>query len=1512
MRFARIVNPQVNPNQAKRESWSNIANAVGSTTNEASSKYTVKTSKNKNGKEVKTYNYPYKVTAHDFGFNIPCNAYIKKITIGVKLRTSDKNGGTSYPAVGFYIADRKASVTDSKKNTTGWHNGIYWSLKENTMLTTTPTAKAYTMERSEFLKGKYTIADLNSSYFGVDLNFSEPDSAIKKNHTIYLMWVWCKIEFEIPEYRISESWQTSENNPLMINTGDENDVVFDISNLSVAHGGSQTFRLEIPWGVETLYVKGDGHDIPFDRNKPLIRDWTIDLPPNSHHQLWVHFKDFTVNKDCMKLYCLQSNNPCIPKPDVSKNFYFQSVRWKVDDYADSIISYESPYEPPRGLHKRDKGCFLITSHAVSFDNTMTYYVKNSKSFSLINIELDDLTSSGVSINEIIYPSGTVDKKVWESEGKSLYWKEIPANQEIAIKLNVPSINEEFDVGLRLCLVPHETGSQSITGRISELTPFSYLYDVLPSYKYHIGGTVNDVEDHDTPNYESHHLLGTDGVSFRNHRIATELTTGAFILPCKVKDGDAVMVQGRPNIRMYKWEELDYIGCVPLEHLHFDPKSTYKDKLLDNHYKNKRYMGKELASDEDITLSVRLHPHQVTTIQGLIDMDKPIPINANHRCFEGDALNHRGWAEIYGISTTLTNPNWYKCDIDVKYLTHNLNTRFKINRGDRTFNTFDIPYILSEINASGDALAQNQASDYFLVDTDGTYTYFEEDGSFEPLLDDDGVEVLYNGENTQFTIDEITYNGIDALYEFLETYHYTYQQPFIVGDPVLIWEDYSVDSNLRNVFNLDEGQHINIKSRENLSNVTKISFNWMSSRLSEFKENAISRIIKIVDEDGKSVFEYEYCDFEFDEALIDEKRTELGTYITSLNCHVIGRRREKGDYIEEINQDITVKVDVESGTIVDGEDVEPSIEFYGSTLHYYLNNGKLRVIDEGATGKEVDKADIVLEGTSYKYEVEILNKNTDGEDADIQTYIDVVVQDNILDAKYSELYSTLYVSPFPVNGKEIAFTRDAEEGVLYYLNDDKDEFSYLIEPYYQYHNGVDLRNESGSSIFNLNYGYSVIYLENGLVSLGINRLNGQMYLRKWDDMLKEYITLFNLHLNKFDDVNINSISDDRIELQASDTTIIMYRGHPYVIFRHETEEIGLDTTFHQVWGQKVDGVSSDYPLIFDLANTDNLLPVCVTSKLDDDCVTVSEEEAQSKTAFEMEVTLLSSNNEEVSTVKENDTLYISTTGVPTSGDIYYLIDGDEVGSSPVGTPFEYSFNVANKDHQIVAMFCGDDIYSYSISEAKTIQVIPNETPSPSPEPTPTPTPTPVADNYKLAINCPSKMIYRDGKPITFTLTNRGVPVPNVEIEIVDFNVINTGTTDAKGQVTIKNTRAGSHPKTYKIGARYWGSNSGNKPIVSSPFKSVTVSKGTAKIEKKQFAQKKGNYFIIHLTDNYGNKLVGEKVIINVNGTNYNRTTNANGNTNVKINDTGKKKYICTYAGTKDYKKASVTYRETVSK
>ena len=1167
---------------------------------------------------------------------------------------------------------------------------------------------------------------------------------------------------------------------------------------------------------------------------------------------------------------------------------------------------------------------------MSLDDSLDYRVRNDKPFDIVlfndglPFQLDDLSDSRISIEST---------NITEFERNDDGTYSIPADTSVIVSYNVPPNYEIFDLAFTVCIRPKVDGVNNLTVLTNDSKdPLSETleYTVLPSYEYHIGSKLND----DTEN--QHEGLSTEIINFANHRIASELETGAFVLPCTVKDGDAVMIQSNPNIHMYKWEELDYIGCVPLEHLHFDPKSTYKDKLLDNHYKNKRYMGKQLASDEDISLNVRLHPRQVTTIQGLIDMDKPIPINANHKCFEGDSLNHRGWAEIYAITTTLTNPHWYKCEIDVKYLTHNLNTRFNITRGDKTFGKYSIPSLLAEINSSGDSLSQNEQSAFFIIDTDGTYAYDEDDGDWEDYLDENGEPVKWIGDNTTLTVTDIddegqeysvTYTG-EEVPVYIQTEGYTVETP-VLNQNIRVYEEYTVQSDLKNIFTLDEGQHLSIKSKNALSTINQISISWSSSKLSENKENNIKRITRLIDVDTDDVvFEYEYCDFDF--ANYEQYTSVVDEYTTGLlNCRVIGRKKNQSDYDIVFDEVITLATDVETTEGVTDETDEDDnlisdLKYFGSTLHFQLNNNVLAVIDEGYNGKEVTRQNIELEGKQYKWETYWLNNNTDGENQDISSFIDIVVQDSVLESKYADKYSSMYVSPFPVSGKDILFTRNAEEGVLYYLKDNNEEFTYLIEPYYQYHNGVDLRAsvDDGTgdyiSIFNLNYGYKVIYLENGLVSLGINRLNGKMYLRKYDPILKEYIPLFNLQLSKYDDININSISDDRIELQASDTTIIMYRGHPYVIFKHELEEIGIDTKSYKVWGQRVDGEESQYPVMFDLMNHDNLLPMCVTGKLDDDCVSLEEhtipDSSLTVTDIELEDVLgdVYVNDEITFNVKIKDT------NIPFTEKVCYLvrkddIDGyDEVGCSSTGS-FNYKVNEQGAYH-VIAVYTGDDTHKYSISNEISITVgVPAETVQPTTEDAPSGELTPKQQgNYALSMNVKSTTLrYYDNEPITFTLTYGGKPASGKVIEIVDFTRMNTATTNANGQVTIRNQKTTNKPKKWRIGARFW--NGGNK-VVKQVFKDITIKKATPKITLNHGAKKKNGYFSVNLSCDYGNgrkiNLKNKKIIITVGGKKYERKTNSNGNVSLKVTDTGIHKYKCTFAGDTGFNKATFNYRENV--
>ena len=1528
-KYAQVVNPQPNPNTPEKNAWANINNATGNNEKYATSHYSVKTStKKENGKKktVETHNFPETVSAHRFGItddDIPPNARLRNLRVGVRMKSEYGNMDLSFPVCGFMIHDTGGYVRESPRGT-GWYGGVYWKEYTERKLTNAWYRTAeYEMSVKDFYNHGYTIADLKHDIFGVDLYFYE--STPFTCH-VYLMYVYIEVEFDVPVYTLTSNMSGTYDNPTQLRTGDVNTLTYKITqSTSNVKDTKQYLIIDIPFGVEvtttSVNTNSTVNTAVLEKQNDNIYNLDVQFNEKGTTTITLQFIDYTVNKQHIDLINTTAwTHPKPYSPIPSKTVWFNTVRGRVDGYGRTTIGLNPPY------HKRHPACFTVDTLLESNDDTVVYRMENlvytstsqepnltevAEDFVFLNCDIDsELTDSRISITDIDY------------ENHPKY---------VDVTFQVPR-NERVHLGFTFCLLPLSKYEHEfvVTNKDSNV-PTGVEYYVDDAYTYHIGATLNN--DESTNRHQS--KLVTERISFRNHRIASELETGAFILKCHMKDTDATMIQDKPSIRMYKWQEVDYIGCVPLEHLHFDPKSTYKDKLLDSHYKNKRYMGKELASDEDITLNVRVHPQQVTTLQGLIDMDKPIPINANHRCFEGDALNHRGCAEIYSIKAEKTNPHWYKCDIDVKYLTHNLNTRFHIKRGDRTFSKYSIPSLYTTVNESGTKLASDTPNeDFFTVDTDGTYKYIDDDNEWIDFLDYQGDPVKWVGGSWSDT-NPSTYTGTELTVENDDGTYTTYRavaskddttneileylenlgeivKPFQMNENIQTYEAYTIDDALRNRFTLDEGQHISIKSKNALSSVNQIEIQWGSSKLSENQENMIRRITRLIDSDtGDIVFEYEYCDFDFSN-FKDYIDSSTDTEESLLQCRVIGRKKNNADYDVVIDDIIDLQSDVETVERQyqdeEGETVT-DLKYYGSSLIFELNNSHLKVTDKGKSGREIE-AEIDLEGKKYYWETFWENYNTGGENDDIIAYFDVIVQDTVLQSKYSDTYGSMYVSPFPVNGKQIIFSRDAEEGIIYYLKEDNQEFSYIIDPYYTYHNGVDLRasyeNGSAISIFNLNYGYKVVYLQNGLVSLGINRLNGQMYLGRYDKTSKSYITLFTLHLNKFNDVNINSISDDRIELQASDTVIIMYRGHPYVIFRHPTEDIGIDTKSYMVYGQSVDGQSSNYPLYFDLMNHDNLLPDCVTRKLDDDCVNLVEKEITGLT--DVTIKLVRDDN---AMVYEGDEVSFSVTDDednPFEERTCYLIkkdddDGfDEVGCNSDGS-FEYTMTRSGA-YQVIAVYVGDDTHTYAISNELSVQVgKPIQTVNPL-----DPQPPVLTGDYKLTMNCADTMHYRDNKQVMFTLTKGGVPVSGKTIEMIDFTSMNSRETNSKGQAWFYNHRANTHPKTYKIGARFYDGER-NKPT-KSVFKDVKVKKGFCSFHLVQGAKKSGGTFTVKLKDAQGNVLAKRKVQITVNGKKYDKTTNSKGNVNLTMNEKGWHKYTCVFNGDSDYYDTKYTYRETV--
>ena len=193
----------------------------------------------------------------------------------------------------------------------------------------------------------------------------------------------------------------------------------------------------------------------------------------------------------------------------------------------------------------------------------------------------------------------------------------------------------------------------------------------------------------------------------------------------------------------------YIGCVRLNRGHSaDVTAGVNNSLIEERYRNRVYMGKAGDYTEDITMKLRIPPEDVATLEGLVEFDKPVPIDTIPELWDGNPLNHRGWAELYKISNIKkVNDMLYDCEPSVRYLTHEINTEFTCIKDKEVYPSKEGSTIYPPINtylttthAYGDKL-----SSLFSVDP---YDYYDD----ELTVDDEyvGVYEIPANNNIKFT------------------------------------------------------------------------------------------------------------------------------------------------------------------------------------------------------------------------------------------------------------------------------------------------------------------------------------------------------------------------------------------------------------------------------------------------------------------------------------------------------------------------------------------------------------------------------------------------------------------------------------------------------------------------------------------------------------------------------------------------------------------------------------------
>lgn len=1383
---------------------------------------------------------PWTFAGNDFDLNIPLCAYITKITFTARIKITGKID-VNAPQGRFNLYHGSNNVSNNIKDGTGWKDGYYY-VKPNKKLTNNWQNIDYVMTGAEFRKRGYPVSELMQDRLGIDLRWYDPVKPNNSAHYVQIQYISCKVEYEMPDQSVVMNTVTTEDNPLMVKSGDKFQVVaqyYNRSNAGCCNGASKDINVNLPPNVQATAIMSanDYHD----------GVWTVQCNPNAFSVLVLEVIDYGIGE----------KNIEFSNPDVNTKFWYYSEPVAND------VGEVTPY-PDTYMQKGLNSCVTFKSLVNASDGKATF-----------NVNMDTVNNSNPSVKWSIVENKT-------DTGVSIKTDECTDSKFV---LNVPR-GEPVNVTFKGCFIPSFTGDSTVTVNLDGRNSKSADYNVYPAPVFHVRNEAKTKEDE---RKIAEIVLYPSTLEFITHRIASTTELGAYVIDCGVDDFDKTMVEKECTLTADVWEQVDYIGVVPLKYHHYDPESTYSNKAISNSYKNKTYKGKEGVIDEKISLKFKARPWEVPTLQGLTKLDKPTPINANHKCFEGDPLNHRGWAVLSEIKAERTNPLWYDVEAEVDYITHDIHTKFQIFK-ELAVNDVPMPDLTAEVVGIDENLATRL--DIFNVHTDGGFIY-DEDG-------EDGTN---------------------------------------------------------NIFSLDEGQKLNINTVKALSDVANIRFDWYSNRINELRENNLERVIRLCDESGESVFEYEYTNFKFYEDYITCTaivRIKTADGWNSYEYPDLDMRMEvEADLISDVDEESEViydddaseeeyyRYDSETRTyelvtdedydgdlytydedtdtynlIVDGGD-EPAYEegyvapafdlnkynvtqVYGTSLLLSINGSTLKIVDEGYNGREFVSDEIQLISKNYHFETEWKNNNVDGNTEDIISYMGLSLEETILETDYSQYYKDAVVSPFPIPYKTVMFTRKSEEGTIYYLTGGE-PYKYMLEPFYQYYCGCDLLGDR-TSIFDLNNSYTYYYIENGLVRLGFNKYNGRLYLAKYDAESEEWITTHYFHLVNEPKFAVETYSDDKIVIKAgNDTFFTIWRGRPFIGIKNPTDTIYIDSNFSYCLSDKINGDEYTYPRIFSFNNTDNMLPMGIGGNtLDSDEFTIDDDEEIIITPHDITLSIPSN-------IYGNDEVNITPTitHTPTTGKVHLIVNGEDVTNSE--TPFTLTHTFKDSgDYKVYAAYVGDDDDDIAFSPVYDV-VVKTRPMQDDPKPE-------IQGAYNLSIiSAPKKFIYRDGQKVVMQLKKGTTPIKGYVVECVYPNGATvTKYTGTEGKFEIVNNNTQFIPGRHQWGARFY--DPANSKLICEALRWITIEKATPTFTHNDADGKvsKGKSLTVKLNgvdSKADSKKAGltTKVTYKIEGGKKVSTkTNANGKFSVKFNAKGTKKLKVIFAGNTMYKAVSKTF------
>lgn len=679
---------------------------------------------------------PNAVILSNYGFDIPTNAVITKITVILK--------------------DRKLSYesdTDEK---------VFPNFGETSLsfvgcdATDTLKAKApsvnFVEQEITIDNPKITLNEINSSDFGVKLQYTFNDS--NNVGGIYTDYVKLRVTYETPSYNVSiteprhkgtdRSWSTSDD-PTIVDIGQECKTTVYFRSLNGYDGGVQTVRINFPINYKLLDVKPHTGELIVYEDKTYV-DWVVSPPLDkvggmcSAVSCDIKFTPRAFSGDSSQMV----NATCLSTGQVATYFIFTSSEYNFEGDVFFVLPRLQRLTP------QDEATEIIIQLSVkvpwvTYTDNMADFpailklwdIKNEQyvPFNLLEYTYD----GGINHWAVIYSSNKLyDPRCQISDDYTTYnigldcmdTNSYDGTIATAISLFMYDFTgDEGEYEFR-CFIPHDSEFQSYD---------MYSQSIYIEHEtYYIGECSSENWLVHTPN------LVTSGEG------------GGYCFECKTARGFQWHTR-MGGVRCELEQRRRHIGGLYLPKSHYEPKLKFSNKVNHASYKNRAYYNKTGQWEHDLSLNIYLPKFHWKTLQEFVKMDKPVSIDTCPSCSDDDILNHRGWVEVEDISgVERVNGSWYKGEIGVKRITDKYYGKANIVKGNRVCSA-KIPYTFVNIIDNGEYYLE-----YFELIGGGQLLYDKEQGIINEIIVPTGENLHLRSKWASKDIDDYKFNWSSTL------------------------------------------------------------------------------------------------------------------------------------------------------------------------------------------------------------------------------------------------------------------------------------------------------------------------------------------------------------------------------------------------------------------------------------------------------------------------------------------------------------------------------------------------------------------------------------------------------------------------------------------------------------------------------------------------------------------------------------------------------------------------------